>query len=125
MTPNNVRETVELANQYGISMVLVVVLVIFFITIFFVMLRWVMMMNKEMMTNSHEEKISMSNLLNNGLKNIVDGIHQNTLVCQEIMRSQKDGFDGMSRADGFHRADLDKILKAVQDNECKAEKKAA
>lgn len=124
MTAPNIKETVELANQYGISMVLVIVLVVFFISIFFVMLRWVIIMNKEQTKNNHDEKMAFAQLLNAGLSNLTNGLNQNTLVCQEIMRSQKDGFDNVSRADSFHRSDLEKILKVVQDNRCKADKAA-
>lgn len=120
-----IASTARIVSQYGLATTLAVILVLVFIALFYFVLRWVVKLNQTMMENAHQEKMALSTLVNVGLKNVADALHQNTLVCQEIMRNIKDGFDSQKKADDYHRSDLKEIYedihglkKSVDDNVC-------
>lgn len=120
MTPG-VKETLEYSTQYGIATVIAVVLMLFFLGVFVIVLRWVFRLTSDMRKESHERELALAALLNNSLKGVTDSLHQNTVVCQQITQSLKDGFDRMVEIGKYQREEHDKIMKSMNDNQERAE----
>ena len=119
MTPG-VQETLDASRTYGISTVLVVILVLFFLAAFSMVLRWVFKTTDGMRKESHDREIALSVLLSNGIINVTEALQENTTVCHQITQSLRDGFEGVKKADEYHRADIAIISKKIDDNECRA-----
>lgn len=80
------------------------------------------------LTSYEKREIQYAEMINVGIKGLTESQHllsqsiaANTSAIQETTRNMKDGFDRMSKANEFHRSDLERIAKKIDDGHEKAE----
>lgn len=105
------KQTLELSAQYGISMVLCLIVMGILVWV----LRWVF-------KTSAARELAMSNIVTlqaTATQKLSDAIQSNTNSLNTISTSMREGFERLYKADDYHRNDIADLSKRV-DASCKA-----